>query len=610
MTDSTCGSFAIGIDLGTTNCGLAYADLQTDTARPQQLSIRQVIAPGEVSTRSLLPSFLYFPGEAEFAPGSMGLPWYPNARDVAGVFARAQGATTPIRLVSSAKSWLSHTTADRRGEILPWGAPSEIPRVSPLQASARYLAHLRAAWDESHPDTPLDEQDVVLTVPASFDAVARELTMEAAALAGFAKPPRLLEEPQAALYDWLAQRGPQWRQDVGVGDTILVIDIGGGTTDFSLILVAEQDGELQLERVAVGDHILLGGDNMDLALAHTVGAKLAQQGESLDDWQMRALTHGCRQAKEVLLADNPPVSYPLAIPSRGSKLIQRTIRTELRAEELTTVLIDGFLPRVASDAFPLAPRRLGLTTTGLPFASDAAITRHLAAFLARATQATGHTSPAQPSAILFNGGVTRSPVVRDRICQILGEWADTGNGTAPSVLSGTDAELAVSRGAAYYAHARKHNGLRIRSGTAQAHYIGLERAELAVPGLAPRMDAVCVAPAGMEEGTEVELDETFGLVLGEPVAFRFFGSPTRTQDGVGALVDPDTLTELSPIETLLRGEAGQIVQVRLHARVTEVGVLELSAVELSETDSHNRDSHDRDTPMARRWKLSFNVRLE
>lgn len=588
--------FCIGIDLGTTNCALAHARSGEDVA-PLPLTVPQVVAPGELASRSLLPSFLFFPAAEQFAAGALALPWYPGARDVAGPFARAQGATTPTRLVSSAKSWLSHPGVDRRGEILPWGAADDVPRVSPLQASARYLAHLRAAWDAEHPDDPLGEQDVVLTVPASFDAVARELTTEAAELAGFEEPPTLLEEPQAALYDWLAQSGGGWRDQVGVGDVILVLDIGGGTTDFSLICVRDSDGTVELERVAVGDHILLGGDNMDLALAHSIKARLAQDGTELDDWQMRALTHGCRLAKETLLGPDAPDEMPIAIPSRTSKLIGGTIRTSLSREQVDAVLLEGFFPDVDVDAELLAPRRAGLMTLGLPYPSDAAMTRHLASFLRRSSarsvgQSTEH-SFAHPTAVLFNGGVTRSPAVRDRLLKILGRWVEAEGGSTPATLAGTDAELAVCRGAAYYARARRDGGLRIRGGTVVAHYVGIERAELAVPGVPPTVDAVCVAPFGMEEGTEVRLPQAFGLILGEPVSFQFFASSDRRDDDVGAVTSPTKLTELAPIETTLDGPAGQVVHVRLAAAITEVGTLELNAV---------------DEASGQRWKLSFDVR--
>jgi len=559
-------AFAVGIDLGTTNCALAVAPL-TDAVTPATaFAIAQLVAAGETQARPMLPSFLYLPAEAEGLSG-------PSI----GLFARAQGAATPTRVVSSAKSWLSHTGVDRRAPILPWQAPDEVPKLSPLDASARYLAHMRAAWDAAHPEAPLAQQELVLTVPASFDAVARELTSEACRIAGLGDAVRLLEEPQAALYAWLSDRGASWRDQLSMGDVIVVIDIGGGTTDFSLISVNEEEGRLQLERVAVGEHLLLGGDNMDLALAHTLRGKLG----TIDEWQFRALTQACRDGKEALLADPARADFPISIAGRSSKLLGGTLRTQLLRADVDALLLDGFLPVVAKDARPASARRVGLQTLGLPYAQDAAITRHLAAFLSH------HPSP---TAVLFNGGVSKSPMVRERLLQTLSSWS----GSARKVLSGADPELAVSRGAAYYAQARRGGGVKIRSGTAQAYYIGFERAGLAVPGMAPQIDALCIAPFGMEEGSEVELRDALGLVVGEPVSFRFFGSATRRDDRVGAVVDPAELTELAPIETALAGETGRVALVKLHARVTELGTLELSAVETADS----------------RWKLSFDVRVQ
>jgi hypothetical protein len=449
----------------------------------------------------------------------------------------------------------------------------------------------------------LADQEVVLTVPASFDAVARELTVEAASLAGFEVSPVLLEEPQAALYDWVAQRGEQWRQEVGVGDVILVIDIGGGTTDFSLIAVGEQEGNLALERIAVGEHILLGGDNMDLALAYTVRARLEDEGKELDGWQTRGLTHACRHAKErVLQGANEP--QPLSIASRGSRLIGGTIRTELQPSEVDRVILDGFFPRVEASARPQAAARTGLTTIGLPYASDAGVTRHLAAFLSRAnsSHSSSHApdkSFVHPTAVLFNGGVTQSATVRQRILEILGAWLEADGGTAPKVLEGANPELAVARGAAYFARARRSGGLRIRSGIARSYYIGIERAELAVPGMAPRVDAICVAPFGLEEGSETQLDRDFGIVLGEPVSFRFFASTGRQDDEVGTKAKLAEVDELPPIQTTLEGEPGEVAQVRLGVRVTEVGTLEIAAVERVQAGK---------TP--RRWQLNFNLEAE
>ena len=588
MTDAT---LALGIDLGTTNCALSSVAIGDKSATPTPLAIPQTVAPGETMADKLLPSFLYVSAEAERTGGAFALPWSASQEEVIGTYARKQGAATPGRLISSAKSWLSYSGVDRRSDILPWEAPEGVPKMSPLAASAHYLGHLKAAWDAANPETPLSGQEVVLTVPASFDAAARELTVEAAAQIGLQDNLRLLEEPQAALYAWLADKGDTWRDELNVGDTILVCDIGGGTTDFSLISVQEEDGVLQLERIAVGDHILLGGDNMDLALAYGVSAKLEQNGKRLDDWQMRGLVHGCREAKETLLADESRDTFPLAIASRGSKLLGGTIRTELTRAELEATLLEGFFPQVAADARPQLPRRMGLTTLGLPYASDAAVTRHLAAFLARAKSAEGMT---YPTALLFNGGVTRSPVIRDRILGVLNAWAEGAGSTGPRVLEGGHPDLAVSRGAAFYAQSRQQGGLRIKGGTARSYYIGVERNQMAVPGIPPKLDALCIAPFGMEEGTEVSLSEPFGLYVGEPVSFRFFGSSERQEDQVGAVVDPAALAEVAPIETTLDGDEGTVVHVRLHARVSEVGTLELSAVDI--------DSE-------RRWKLSFDVRM-
>jgi molecular chaperone DnaK (HSP70) len=590
------GRPTLGLDLGTTNVALAVARREDEP--PATALLPQVVHEGEVAERALLPSFLYLPGE-ELAAGAIALPWDPSRDYVVGAFAREQGARIPARLVSSAKSWLSHAGVDRRKAILPWGAPEEVPRLSPVEASARYLRHVREAWDHLHPDLPLAALDLVLTVPASFDAVARDLTVEAARAAGLGEKLTLLEEPQAALYAWVASH-PDWRKRLSVGDLILVCDIGGGTTDFSLIAVLEENGALELRRVAVGDHILLGGDNMDLALAHAVRARLEGQGQKIDDWQFRALVHSVRQAKEQLFAEPSLPSAPVVIPGRGSRLIGGTLRTELDRTTLESTLIDGFFPRVQASERPAAPRRVGLTALGLPYAHDPAFTRHLAAFLGRQTEATASLPPGvhregrsflHPTAILFNGGVTKAAPVRERILEVLESWIVAEGGVAPKVLEGGDPDLAVSRGAAYYGLVRKGRGVRIRGGSARSYYVGIERAELAVPGIPPRVDAVCVAPFGMEEGSEVTLPEPMGLWVGEPASFRFFASSSRRDDEVGEVVDPAELEELPPIETVLQGEEGAVVPVRLRARLTEVGTLEIAAVESA----------------GREWRLEYQI---
>nr|WP_256503854.1 Hsp70 family protein [Cupriavidus sp. WGtm5] len=605
--------YAIGIDLGTTHSAVSYVDLAAsdgENTSQRVLPIAQLTAPGAVEDLDLLPSFLYLPHASELAPGDLNLPW-SAARDFAvGEMARSRGAGTPIRLVSSAKSWLCHPGVDRRAAILPADAPPEVPRVSPLEASVRYLTHLREAWDQAHPDAPFGEQDVTVTIPASFDPAARELTAEAAAAAGYARM-TLLEEPQAALYSWIQKSAGQWRKQVKVGDIILVVDVGGGTTDLSLIAVIERDGNLELHRIAVGDHILLGGDNMDLALAHVVARKLAAQGTQADPWQLRALTYACRAAKETLLTDPATDSVPLVVPSRGAKLIGGSIRTELTRAELTQTILEGFFPQVDAAARPVTRARAGLTQLGLPYAQDAAITRHLAAFLGRqagalaeieglqATQPEG-ASFLRPTAVLFNGGVFKSGLLVERILQTLNGWL-AAEGAAPArLLDGAELDLAVARGAAYYGYVRRGKGVRIRGGTARAYYIAVESSMPAVPGFEPPIQALCVAPFGMEEGTEAELPpQEFGLVVGEPVHFRFFGSSVRRQDQVGTLLDfwgPEELQELEEIQATLPAEgrtAGEVVPVRLHARVTEAGTLELEAVPRASGE---------------RWKVQFDVR--
>ena len=453
--------FSIGIDLGTTHCALAWVNIGASDGEKTVhgvLDIPQLSAPGSVENLPLLPSFLYLPHADELAPGDLALPWAPAQDFAVGELARTRGALTPIRLVSSAKSWLCHPGVDRRAAILPADAPPEVARVSPLEASTRYLAHLRQAWDAAHPEAPFDQQDVTITIPASFDPAARELTAEAARAAGYTGM-TLLEEPQAALYSWIQASAGQWRKSVKPGEIILVIDVGGGTSDFSLIAVLEREGNLELHRVAVGDHILLGGDNMDLTLAHIVARKLAADGKQLDPWQMRALTHACRSAKEKLLSDASIQTQALVVPSRGSKLIGGSIRTELTQAEVNTTLLEGFFPQVDAAARPVSRPRAGLTQLGLPYAQDAGVTRHLAALLGRQAGATAElegfsgavnasASFLHPTAVLFNGGVFKSDLLSGRTLDTLNGWLAAENAEPARALSGADMDLAVARGAA------------------------------------------------------------------------------------------------------------------------------------------------------------------
>ena len=596
--------FVVGIDLGTTNCALAYADTRDaspDTPAPiQAFAIPQVVGLNDVAERSVLPSFLYLPAGKEFPPGAVDMAGKAAASRVVGTFAREHGAKVPGRLVSSAKSWLSHGGVDRRAAILPWTAAEDVEKVSPVAASTAYLAHLRDVWNQKIAGKTvadrLENQEVFLTVPASFDAVARELTVEAARAAGL-EHVTLLEEPQAAFYAWLAKQGDAWRKQVKVGDILLVCDVGGGTTDFTLIAVTDQGGDLTLTRLAVGEHILLGGDNMDLALAHAVAATLPGGMEGLDGSQRVALGHACRSAKETLFASPNKASAPVSLLGRGSKVIGGAVKTELTRAVLTSVLLEGFLPACASGDLPARGRRIGLTEIGLPYAADPAVTRHLARFLGQQAGSL-HASGAaiKPTAVLFNGGVFKAAELRDRVTEVLASWS----GAAVPSLDAGDLDLAVALGAAYYGQVRRGKGVRIRGGAPRSYYIGVESAAPAVPGVSAPIKALCVVPMGMEEGTETDVPgPEFGLVIGEPTEFRFLSSTTRRDDPVGLVLDrwgAEELQELAPVETALVAEEGQpdeTVPVRLHAHLNEVGTLELWC-------NSTRD--------ARRWKLEFNVR--
>jgi hypothetical protein len=603
MTDQR---FAIGIDLGTTHCALARIDLTSENAQSAVVEIDQLVARAQLERHPLLPSFLYLPPESELP---QALPWDDSRSFAVGGHARARAAEVPGRVIASAKSWLCHPTVDRRSPLLPQQAPEDLERISPVEASWRYLEHLAEVFDAQfasgrgkHKGVRMVDQPVVLTVPASFDASARELTVEAATAAGI-EHLTLLEEPQAALYAWLERLGDGWRKELRPGDVVLVADIGGGTSDFSAILVSSQDGALALERIAVGDHILLGGDNMDLALAHFVRQRLQAEKTELDDWQMAALVHASRAAKERLLADPALASAPVVIPRRGAKLVGGAIRTEITQDEVRSVIVDGFFPSVGPDARPAARARTALTRVGLPYASDPAVTRHLAAFLARQKGAVGGSGELlQPTCVLYNGGVMKSTVLRDRLSRTLDEWLASDGARPARVLGGADLDLAVARGAACYGRVREGRGIRIRGGTAQAHYVGVESAMPAVPGIEPPVTLLCVAPFGIEEGTSVDLDAELAVVVGEPVHFRFFGSSVRRQDRAGDSFEryaEGEVAELSPIEVVLPADGradGEVVPVRLRASVTEVGTLLIEALPI------------RPKKPDERWKVELSVR--
>lgn len=598
--------YVIGIDLGTTNSVVAYAPLEEAEAGPeteagpdvQLLPIPQITAPGTLEEPTVLPSFLYLAGQEEKVD-DYRLPWNNSSHEVVGTYARSRSAECPDRTVGAAKSWLTHADVDRHDAILPWESQAEVTKVSPVTATRRYLEHLIAAWNQNFTDAPFEAQQVVVTVPASFDASARELTREAAIAAGFPANFVLIEEPQAAVYAWLHAQAESWRDQLKVGDRLLVCDVGGGTTDLTLVSVMDEAGELGLHRVAVGKHLLVGGDNMDLAIAHQAAELFQSKGVSLDAWQSVSLWHSCRQAKEVLLADDAPSNHKVSVLGRGRRLIGGTVSIKLEREKVRELIVNGFFPNCQRDARPQVARQSGFVQLGLPFETETGITRHIAAFLS--DQPGGDDPGGQaPTHVLFNGGVFRSAKLRERLLQQLADWFPD---RPPEELEGErDLDFAVARGAAYYGFSKHHGGMRIRGGTARSYYIGIETAGLAIPGAPRPMKALCVVPYGMEEGTHVDVNVASvqtGLVLGEPVQFRFFSSLTRRDDRPGDLIeriDPDEMSETDSLEaTLPAPESGddRYVPVRFQSRVTELGVFELWCVSTKSDD---------------RWKLEFNVR--
>lgn len=590
--------YVVGIDLGTTNSAVCYVDTHERPWRVQVLEIPQLVAPGQIESRDTLPSFHLQP-LASSVPRSPS----PDPQFVVGFMARDHGSDSPGRLISSAKSWLCHTGVDRTAELLPWHAAADVERISPVEASSRYLAHIRSAWNDKFKSEPLERQDIVLTLPASFDEIARELTVQAAARAGLSRVV-LIEEPQAAFYAWIYKHQTNWEQLVTAGQKILVCDIGGGTTDFTLIRVRRgDDDKVQFHRVAVGDHLILGGDNMDLALAKHLESKLPG---SLPPRQWDVLLRLARQAKEQLLSENAPEQVTITLPGSGSKLIGGAIKSSVTRDEAQQVLIEGFMPLVALSDKPEA-RRSGFQEFGLPYAADAAITRHLAAFLTAhrsagddagdSRLATGDADPARPDVVLFNGGVFESSMLRERLMDSLMQWFGGETGYKPVLLDNDRLDLAVARGAAYYGMVRRGEGVKIVASLARTYYIGVETQNAA--GGVPTGTALCLVPGSAEPGQEIELaDRQFDLLVSEPVEFPLYTSSIRLTDRPGELVsvDPEQMTALPPIRTALktrsRKERGTVA-VRLHAKLTEIGTLELWCREISGE---------------RTWRLQFDVR--
>ncbi len=680
-------AYILGIDLGTTNSVIAYTKLPASDARDalaaskpkiHLLPIPQVVAPGTIESRTLLPSFMYLGTENEQASHVLDLPWSAANRSepsrssstllgedhCVGEYARRQGAEYPDRTVGAAKSWLGNHHVDRRQAILPWNPTSQNTdgnsrKISPLAATQAYLEHLIATWNTAFPDAPAADQQIVLTVPASFDASARELTREAALAAGLPDDLVLLEEPQACVYAWLAEEGDHWRKVLKCGDRLLVCDVGGGTTDFSLVEVSETHGELQLERLAVGDHLLLGGDNMDLFLAHFASQKLADKGIKLDPWQSVSLWHSCRTAKESLLSprerktsdarcaidDNADTDehkntdndqYTLTVQGRGRRLIGGAVTLELSRTEIADKLVEGFFPLVSLDSHPKRSLSSGFRQLGLPYEQDTAVTRHLAAFLSTHSGSRGNNGSVtadtviRPTHLLFNGGVFKASPIRERITELFEQWFSKDG--VPQTLDAAEyLDHAVARGAVGYGWSKSCGGIRIRGGTARAYYVGIESAGLAIPGLPRPIHALCVAPIGMEEGTQCDVPSAeIGLVVEEPSRFRFFSSSVRRQDQPGTLlpmIDEDEIQETDSMEMQISAnqfnhqtelgmgdsstedehadsfmensqpvtmvEAGDEIAVRFESRITELGVLELWC-------------HGTRQPGS--WKFEFNIR--
>lgn len=596
MTSSV--QYVVGIDLGTTHCAVAFAKLEAGAeASILEFPIPQLERPGQVAARPLLPSCLYVPGPHELPPGSTDLPWGPSDTLVVGEFARWQGARVPGRLVSSAKSWLCHDGVDRSAPILPWGAPAEVARISPTEATMRLLAHMVAAWNHAHPEARMADQEVVITVPASFDEVARALTVAAAQEAGLSRL-TLVEEPQAAFYDFISHHRHQLAELLHEVRLVLVVDVGGGTTDFTLICVEPTAEGPALRRIAVGDHLMLGGDNMDAALARLVESRLVSGGRKLSAAQWLQLVQATRQAKETLLGSEAPERHGIALLAEGSRLLGSTLSAELQRAETEQVTLDGFFPACGAEDGPRRASRVALQELGLPYAQDPAITRQLAGFLrqhaaagfaALGVPADGPGLP-RPDAILLNGGVFKSAKITQRLEQVVASWWP--GAPQPRRLQPYSLDLAVARGAAHYGRVRRGWGRRIGGGAAHAFYVGLgpEAGDTAVR-------AVCLIPRGHEEGEPVDLNSRpFQLTLGQPVQFPLFATTSDRVDRPGDLVTVgDDFRALPPIHTVLKRAGANKVSVPVHLRatITELGTLELWCV--AETS-------------AERWRLEFELR--
>ena len=598
--------YCVGIDLGTTNSVLSYVDTASENPFPKTFLIPQLTAPGEISNLPALPSFIFLPEQGEIDSKLLKLPWQKKGGDsIVGALALEMAAKSPHKVVTSSKSWLCCDKIDRHSACLPPVPEGENCRqISPVEAATLILNHLKSAWNHlmatDEPENRLENQEVVITVPASFDAVARDLTVEAASSVGLHFS--LLEEPQAAFYSWLAHNKDTWRKQVEDGDVVLVCDIGGGTSDFSLIAVMGEEGDLTLQRLAVGDHTLLGGDNMDLTLAYMVSARLKKErGIALNNRQFVALTQACRKAKEAL-GSGSEEEQELVILGSGSGLVGGTITTKLSYEDLKAAILEGFFPPCSVHDKPQESRRSGLRTFSLDYAADPAFTKHLAHFLERQGFRNENGNLLLPGVVLFNGGVTKPALFRDRIVETLQSWLGE-NAPEIIVLQQDDTDQAVAMGAAWLSYVKRSGGIRIKAGSPRSYYIGVESSMPAIPGVQPPLDALCVVNFGLEEGSSVTIDaQGLALVVGEPTEFRFFSSTTRQEDKIGDRIEVDEnsdLTEMPPLQVMLSlsedDSAASLVPVKLRTDLTDIGTLQLWCDDLNGKNS---------------WKLEFDIRAD
>jgi len=607
-------SVVFGIDLGTTNCSISCVSSSEEENTPSTVLIPQLSKSKLLIEDKQMPSALYIPIEGEFKVDENLLPWNEDGNNVVGALAKDRASDNPDRVVLSAKSWLCQSKSDAKKPILPWGSEIEDSKLSPFTATVTYLKHLKSTIENYKTSNGRTDQiEFVLTVPASFDEMAKNLTLEAASVAGLEKV-SLLEEPLAAFYSWVSQMGENWRDHISIGNIVLVCDIGGGTADFSLIYVGEEEGKLNLQRLSVGKHLLLGGDNMDLALAFGLRQKLEESGKDLDNRQFQSLIHQSRLVKEKLFVEDVE-SLPVSIAGRGSSLFASTMKVDAKKSEVISQILDGFFPKISLDEAVIENTEAGISELGLPFENEPALTKHLGDFFKRSSRQIAHLpqlpdevkikaeqTTILPDFILFNGGVCTPSVVRERILEVVGAW---GNQDL-KVLEGTSLVSAVAQGASYFGKVKlTGQGIRIKAGIPRSYYLGLKSSMPAVPGYKHPTKGLCVVPRGMEEGTSTDLSkQIFSLITGQEVVFQLFTSNERGEDDFGFVVD-NAERQLEPSSQLklslpvVGSESGagdaKSVPVRLYSQITDLGTLELW---MQSTESDDR------------WKLEFDVRTE